>query len=387
MNVLPRFLDLPDQSCFLFGPRGTGKSTWLKQCLPDALYIDLLAADNFRELNAKPERLIERTEASPSADTVVVDEIQRVPELLPVIHTLIETDRNLRFVMTGSSARKLRRGGFDLLGGRAVVRTMHPFMAAELPSFSLDDALTRGLIPLVMMRKNPLDVLSSYVNVYLDEEVRSESLTRNLGAFIRFLEAVSFSQASVLSLSSVARECQVKVHVVRSYISILDDLLLSFSLPVFRKRAKRAFSTHPKFFWFDVGVFRTLRPRGPLDRPEELGGAALEGLVAQHIRAWCDYTDSDAQLYFWRTRAGSEVDFIVYGENAFVAIEVKHSSRVDSHDLRALRTFASDYPEATCFLLYRGTERLKIGEVWCIPVEEFLLNLRPERSVADIIHR
>lgn len=381
MELARRFFEAPRQSFFLFGPRGTGKSTWLRHSVPDALFVDLLQPDVARELAARPERLRDLVRGAPDASTVVLDEVQRVPELLNVVHALIESADRRRFVLTGSSARKLRRGGVDLLAGRAVVRTLHPFMAAELDLFDLPAALARGLLPLVVAAEQPDDVLRAYASLYLDEEVRLEGWARNVGAFARFLEAMSFAQATVLSVANVARECQVERKTVAAYVEVLEDLLLSFRVPVFTRRAKRETSAHPKFFFFDAGVFRSLRPRGPLDRPEEIEGAALEGLVAQHLRAWLAYRGNDAELFFWRTRSGVEVDFVVYGEAAFSAIEVKNTSRVRTEDLRGLKAFGADYPEADQILLYRGKDRERRGSIWILPVDDFLRSLDPTRSL------
>ncbi len=381
MELISRFFDVPDRNCFLFGPRGTGKSTWLRHQLPDALFLDLLEPALHRGLNARPERLRELLAGSPRADTIVIDEIQRIPELLTVIHALIEEPSPRRFILTGSSARKLRRGGVDLLGGRAVQRAMHPFMAAELPDFDLGRALETGLLPLVMAAAGPADVLGGYGSLYLEQEVQAEGLTRNVGNFTRFLEAVSFSHGAQLNVSAVARECEVERKVVAGYVGILDDLLLAFRLPVFRKRAKRATVTHEKFYLFDAGVFRSLRPRGPLDRPDEIDGQALEGLVAQHLRAWAAYSRYDTEVFFWRTRGGTEVDFVVYGEPGLQAFEVKNAGKVQSGDLRALRAFREDYPEADTALLYRGRERLRIDGIWCLPVQEFLRGMVPTRGL------
>ena len=381
MEFRSRFFDVPAQSCFLFGPRGTGKSTWLRHRLPDALFLDLLEPALHRSLNARPERLRELLAGSPGAKAVVIDEIQRIPELLTVVHALMEEPSPRRFILTGSSARKLRRGGVDLLGGRAVHRTMHPFMAAELPDFDLRRALETGLLPLVMAAAAPADVLSAYASLYLEQEVQAEGLTRNVGNFSRFLEAVSFSHGSLLNVSAVARECEVERKVVAGYVGILEDLLLAFRLPAFRKRAKRATVTHEKIYLFDAGVFRSLRPKGPLDRPDEIDGQALEGLVAQHLRAWAAYSRHDMEIFFWRTRGGTEVDFVVYGELGLQAFEVKNAGRVQSGDLRALRAFRDDYPEAETALLYRGRERLRIDDVWCLPVEDFLRRTTPDRGL------
>jgi len=377
MELQRRFFEAPRQSFFLFGPRGTGKSTWLHHALPDALFVDLLQPDVARDLAARPERLRDLVRGAPDRETVVVDEVQRVPDLLNVVHAVIESDDPRRFALTGSSARKLRRGGVDLLAGRAVVRTLHPFMASELDHFDFPAALARGLLPLIVAAEQPDDVLRAYASLYLDEEVRLEGWARNVGAFARFLEAMSFSHAAVLNIANVARECQVERKTVAAYVEVLEDLLLSFRVPVFTRRARRETSAHPKFYFFDAGVFRSLRPRGPLDRPAKIEGAALEGLVAQHLRAWLAYRGSDAGLFFWRTRSGAEVDFVVYGAEAFWAIEVKNTARVRPEDLRGLDAFGADYPETQRFLLYRGTARERRDRTWILPVEEFLRALDP----------
>ena len=381
MELQRRFFQPPRQSFFLFGPRGTGKSTWLRHALPDALVVDLLQPDVARELAARPERLRDLVLGAPGRPTVVLDEVQRVPELLNVVHALLESKDRRRFVLTGSSARKLRRGGVDLLAGRAVVRTLHPFMAAELDRFDIDVALTRGLLPLVVAADRPEDVLRAYASLYLDEEVRLEGWARSAGAFARFLEVISFSHAAVLNVANVARECQVERKTVAAYVEVLEDLLLSFRVPVFTRRARRDTSMHPKFFLFDAGIFRSIRPRGPLDRPAEIEGAAIEGLVAQHLRAWLAYSGSDAEIFFWRTRSGVEVDFVIYGAAGFWAIEVKNTGRVRPEDLRGLAAFAADYPRAEVVMLYRGTRRERRGRVWILPIERFLRDLHPARDL------
>jgi predicted AAA+ superfamily ATPase len=347
---------------------------------PDALWLDLLDPEVYRNYSARPERLQDLLYGNPLKTDIVIDEIQKVPGLLGLIHKLIEEKKGQRFIMTGSSARKLKRAGVDLLAGRAILRTLHPFMAAELgESFSLNQALKSGLVPLVLDSPDPNEVLLTYGALYLREEVQFEGLVRNVGNFSRFLEAVSFSHASLLNISHIARECQVERKVVSSYIEILEDLLLSFRLPVFVKRAKRATSIHPKFYLFDVGVFRSLRPSGPLDQPSEIDGPALEGLVAQHLRAWMAYSQSSYELYFWRTRSGVEVDFVLYGSEGIWAIEVKNTERLRPEDMRALRAFRDDYPDSHALLIYRGTERLLRGDVLCLPCEEFLKSLVPNR--------
>jgi predicted AAA+ superfamily ATPase len=255
-------------------------------------------------------------------------------------------------------------------------------MAAELgASFAIDSALELGTIPLVVASEHPRDTLDAYITLYLREEVQAEGMVRNIGGFSRFLESMSFSHGAVLNTSEVARECQIGRKTVEGYISILVDLLLSFELRVFSRRAKRRITSHPKFYYFDTGVFRSLRPKGPLDSPEEIHGAALEGLVAQHLRAWIAYRGGGNELSFWRTKSGNEVDFIVYGEDGLSAIEVKNSSSIRPRDLNGLIAFRDDYPETQLVLLYRGRERLKRKGVVCIPCDEFLLQLKPARPL------
>jgi predicted AAA+ superfamily ATPase len=378
METIDRFFTPPKSSFFLFGPRGTGKSTFVRRHFKDAVYVDLLEPDVFRSYSSNPERLRERLQGEPASTNVVIDEIQKVPELLSLVHSIIEEKQGWRFILTGSSSRKLKRSGVDLLAGRSLLCWLHPFMASELgPSFSLKESLRKGLLPIVVDSMEPDKVLQSYAALYLREEVQMEGLVRNIGNFSRFLEAISFSHASVLNVSNVARECQVERKVVDGYLSILEDLLLGSRIPVFSKRARRAVIVHPKFYLFDAGVYRSLRPKGPLDRPEEIEGLALEGLVAQHLRAWIDYSNKDSTLHFWRTRSGVEVDFVIYGEEGLFAIEVKNAARIHPEDLRGLKSFGQDYPESKAYLLYRGKERLMKDGILCLPCEEFLKALRP----------
>lgn len=381
MAIVGRFFKSPAGHYFLFGPRGTGKSTWLARAYPGAIRIDLLAPEVHREYVARPERLRELVAGHPKARVVVIDEVQKVPALLDVVHALAEQSRRPRFVLTGSSG-KLRRAGVDLLAGRAVVRALHPFMAAELGArFDLDGALRQGLVPLVWDSKQPAETLKAYAALYLREEVQMEGVVRNIGQFARFLEAISFSHAAVLNVTEVARESQVSRKTAEGYVEILEDLLLGFRLSVFSRRVKRHLTTHPRFYWFDAGVYVSLRPAGPLDRSEEIAGAALEGLVAQHLRAWIDYSGKNLTLSFWRTKSGNEVDFVIYGRDTFWAIEVKHSSTVRPKDLVGLRAFREDYPGAGLLLLYRGRDSLEIEGVQCLPVADFLRELVPGRPL------
>ncbi len=380
MDVTPRFFEPPAGHFFLLGPRGTGKTWWTRQRFPGALRIDLLDPGALRELAARPERLRERVAGEKGVETVVIDEVQKLPELLEVVHGLIEDKSGVRFILTGSSARKLRRGGVNLLGGRAASKSLHPFMAAELGErFRFGEALRRGMLPVVLGAADPDEVLRAYNGLYIREEVQAEGLVRSVGAFSRFLEGISFSQAGVLNLANVARECAVNRKTVEGYLEILEDLLLAFRVPVFSRRAKRALAVHPKFFFFDAGVFRANRPVGPLDSTAEIDGAALEGLVAQHLRAWCDYSRGGHQLHYWQTRTRVEVDFVVYGESGLYALEVKNTDRVRPGDLRGLKGFAADYPQSRRLFLYRGKERLLRDGILVLPAAGFLATLVPNQ--------
>ena len=380
--VTQRAFKIPKQSFFLFGPRGSGKTTWLKENFSNALFINLLEPEEFRIYQSKPERLRDTIEANRGKKVVIIDEIQHIPELLPLVHSIMEERKDLQFILTGSSARKLRRVGTDLLAGRALREEMHPYIASELKErFSLEKALELGMLPLIWEAKDPLATLKTYITTYLKEEVQAEGIVRNIGNFSRFLEIMSFSHGMQLNTSNIARECQVSRSTTDDYVQILKDLLLGDILNVFTRRATRALSSHPKFYYFDAGVFRELRPKGPLDRKEEIEGPALEGLVMQHLRAWIAAQPETHSLHFWRTRSGVEVDFIVYGPRGFWAIEVKNNHSVTSRDVQSLRTFQEEYPECTPLLLFRGKTPTQVNGIFCVPCAEFLLHLEMEQPI------
>ena len=359
------------QSYFLLGPRGTGKSCFVEQAYRGSLYFDLLESSTYNELLAAPDRLAGRI-PSDHDGWVVIDEIQKIPALLDEIHRLIEK-RGLKFVLTGSSARALKRKGANLLAGRALTCKMYPLTAEELgEAFDLGYSLQYGHLPSVWDLKQPNRFLQSYVQTYLQEEIRQEGLTRNLPAFNRFLEAAAFSQASLLNVTEVARECAVNRKVAESYFSILRDTLLSRELPVFARRAKRKLISRIKFYFFDAGVFRALRPRGPLDSKEEVSGIALETLVLQEIAAQNDYKQWGYDLYYWRTQQSVEVDFVLYGERGLKAIEVKSSAHLRKEDFKGLRQFKKDYPEADTILVHAGEQKHYEEDIAVVPAGEFL---------------
>ena len=381
-KYIQRWFKEPKQSYFLFGPRGTGKSTMVSQRHPTALLIDLRQAEMRYRLTAQPDELQDLVAAQPAGQTIIIDEIQKIPELLPIVHRLIEQKREWQFILTGSSARKLKRQGVDLLGGRALRKVLHPFMASELKSqFDLAEALLFGLLPLRFGQADPYETLQAYVNLYLEEEVKAEGLIRHYEQFTRFLQVMSLTHTNILNVTNIARECYVKRTTVNDWLSILEDLMICLRLNMFSQRAQRALSEHPKFYLFDTGVYRAMRPRSLKDTATEIAGAALEGLVAQHLFAWRDYTTPKHELSFWRTRSGAEVDFVVFGELGFWGIEVKNATQIRPADLRGLRAFQADYPTAKLILLYRGTERLLRHNILCLPCDEFLMALQPQQPL------
>ena len=383
--MYPRYYNiLKEQSFFLFGPRGTGKTTWLRTTFPASQRFDLLNSDTARLLLASPGRLegmiqnnsIESGQATaPIIAPIIIDEVQKIPALLDEVHRLIE-EKKFKFILTGSSARKLRRGGANLLAGRAYQRFFYPLTCWELgKAFDLKKALKFGLLPSVWNTENPKEFLSSYIYTYLKEEVFAEGLTRNLETFTRFLEFSSFSQAQPITLTTLATDVGVGAKLIASYMEILEDLLLAKQIPVFTKRAKRRMASHPKFFLFDTGVFRSLRPKGPLDSESETDGSALETLFFQHHQTLGEFVQWDQQLYYWRTAQKAEVDFISYGELGLFAFEIKRSSSLRQQELSALKLFKEDYPMAKCFFLYGGEQEHLLDQIQILNFERALWRL------------
>jgi len=362
------------KSFFLFGPRGTGKTTWLKHRLPEALFVNLLQSEYYNRLSANPGHLRQLI-APDHTGWTVIDEVQRIPALLNEVHDLIEA-RGLVFVLTGSSARTLRRSGVNLLAGRALTYRMHPVTAVEQrEAFNLRDSVQLGHLPARFSESDPAKYLKDYVQTYLREEVMQESLTRNIGHFSRFLEVASFSQGATINTSAVAREAHIERSVAENYFSILEDLLIAVRLPVFSRKVKRKLVSQKKFYFFDAGVFRAIRPMGPLDSDAEINGPALETLVLQELRAVNDYRDYGYQISFWRTRSGTEVDFVLYGPRGLLAIKIKRSTQIQHKDTRALREFKKDYPPAKCFVFYGGSSPVYMDDVTVLPVEHALRRL------------
>ena len=367
--VLPR-----NKSFFLFGPRATGKTTLIKNRFPDAIYIDLLDDQTYQKLLAHPDQLINFIPAN-NEEYIIIDEVQKIPNLLNEVHRLIE-NKKYNFILTGSSARKLRQQGQNLLAGRALTYHLHPLSAIELgEDFSLEFVNKYGSLPTIFTEANPQKYLYSYVKTYLQEEVMQEGLTRNLSAFARFLEVASFSVGSIVNATSIAQEVMVERKVIENYFSILEDLMVGYNLPVFSRRAKRRLVSKPKFYFFDTGVYRALRPSGPIDTVQEIGGVALENLFFQNLLSINDSLNLQYKFYYYRTVSGTEVDFIAYGFNGFHAFEVKSSKNLSSKHFRGLKAFSKVYPEAKLHLLYTGDKQLYFGKITVMPIDKALSNL------------
>jgi predicted AAA+ superfamily ATPase len=365
---------LSEHSYFLFGPRGVGKTSWLKAHFKDALTFDLLNHETYIALLGNPSRLSGLI-PSDYKGWIIIDEIQKAPALLDEVHRLIES-RSLRFILTGSSARKLRRQGVNLLAGRAFLKNFYPLTVKELgEAFSLSSSLLYGHLPMAINSQNPKEFLTSYIATYLKEEVMQEGLTRNIALFTKFLEVASFSQGEMLNYTQIAQDIGTNRTSVEIFFQILEDLLLATRILPFTQRAKREVVKSVKFYYFDVGVYRALRPKGPLDTAEEIDGAALETLFLQEVKALNDYFQLGYQIYFWRTRSQVEVDFVLYGEKGLLIFEVKRKSQLKTEDYKGLKTFMSDYPIAKAYLLYGGVDAFIYNDIHVIPFEKALLSL------------
>ena len=379
MVTIPRILaiNLPRrQSAFLWGPRKTGKSTYLAATFPNSLVFDFLKTDLFLDFAKRPALLREQLLAKDKGalkNPIILDEVQKVPQVLDEVHWLIE-NKGLRFILCGSSARKLKRGKANLLGGRAWRFEMFPLVTPELGELDLLKVLNRGLIPVHFLQDAYKKSLKAYVQDYLKEEVFDEGLTRNIPAFSRFFDAMAFSHGQLTNFSNIARECGVDSKTVREYYQILKDTLLgNFIEPFKRRQNRQVIRKASKFYLFDVGVAGFLTKRHIAQERGESFGRAFEHFILMELTAYNSYNEINCEINFWRTKSGLEVDFVLGGGE--VAIEVKSASRVDNKDLRSLKTFIElCSPRKAIIVSNEKAERI-VGNVSVMPWRIFLNDL------------
>jgi len=379
MATIKRFLNisLPErQSAFLWGPRKTGKSTYLKAEFPNSVVYDFLQTDFFLEFTKQPsllrERLLAKSESALSYP-VILDEVQKVPQVLDEVHWLIE-NKGFRFILCGSSARKLKRGKANLLGGRAWRYEMFPLVTAELGDLNLLRILNRGMIPDHYMRDGYKKALKAYTQDYLKEEVFDEGLTRNIPAFSRFFDAMGYSHGELTNYSNIARECGVDSKTVKEYYQILVDTLLGRMIAPFKKRQDRqVISRASKFYLFDVGVAGSITKRHIEEEKGELFGKSFEHFIFMELCAYNSYNDLDYEINFWRTKSGLEVDFVLGGGE--VAIEVKGTTRIDRRDLRPLKTFIDEYSPRKSVVVCNEREERVHNQIRIMPWRKFLYDL------------
>jgi predicted AAA+ superfamily ATPase len=353
------------KSHFLLGPRQTGKSHLIRQALPKAKVFDLLDSSVYLSLSQSPGRLAEEITAADKV--VVIDEVQRLPELLNEVHRLIES-RGTRFLLTGSSARRLRAKGVNLLGGRARMRHLHPLTRHELGTrFDLDKALSRGLLPSIYLSDDPAADLSAYAGTYLQQEVVAEGATRNVPAFSRFLRVAALANATLVNFTNIASDAQVPRTTVYEYFEILKDTLILHELPAWAASKQRKPIVSSKYYFFDVGVAGALQGRATaVQGPEQ--GFAFETYLLQELKAYSDYVSGDP-ISFWRSTSGYEVDFLI-GDHT--AVEVKAKTAVGPHDLRSLRALGEEgrFKHLLCVSL--ETRRRQVGDITLLPYGQFL---------------
>lgn len=381
--MLERILKLKEienDSLFLWGGRQTGKSTLLKTLFPNAHLYDLLKTDVRMSFQVRPAKLREECEMLDEGEIVIIDEVQKVPALLDEVHWLME-NRGLRFILSGSSARKLRRSGANLLGGRAVRCVLFPFVSAEIPDFDLTRALNNGMIPRHYLTPDPSKRLQSYIGDYLQQEIVEEAVVRHLDSFTRFLHVAALCNTEIVNYTNIAQECGVSAKTVKEYFSILEETMLGFFLPAFTRVVKRKVIQSPKFYYFDVAIPNHLLHNTPLRQGTDIYGHAFEHLVIQELRAFLSYHfGEDKTLYYWRTLDNKyEVDAII--GNAEVAIEVKSKNNVTSNDTKGLKAFGEEHPDAKLIMVSMEEKPRMLNGIEIWPATQFLSRLWAKKVI------
>lgn len=357
-----------DEAMFLFGGRQVGKSTLLKERFPKAIYIDLLKSDIRNRFKQHPEEFRESLLRYPPETLVIVDEIQKIPDLLDEVHWLM-VEKDLWFILSGSSARKIKRSGANNLGGRAIPETLFPLVSAEIPDYDLDRAVQNGMIPRHYMVANAQNRMRAYVDLYLKEEIIEESLVQNVDEFIRFMEVAAIMDGEILNYENVASDCGVSANTVKAYYKILVETLLGFEVPAYRKVIKRKLYKSSRFYYFDVGIANHLTKRYHLAPRTPEYGHAFEHLIIQEIRAYLGYTGSEEELTYWHTYENLEVDAVI--GDARVAIEIKSTDHVNHDDKKGVTEFAKEHPETKQILVSRDRISRRSGDVDLYYVTDF----------------
>ena len=372
-----RLLPTPTRSVFIFGPRGTGKTTWIRDRFPAAATYDLLDTREALRLSKTPGDLYRELATLPPGSWAIIDEVQKVPELLNEVHRLVET-HGLRFVLSGSSARKLRRRGVNLLAGRAITTTMFPLVSAELDfQFDVEQALSHGTLPMAVVGDSPQDYLRTVAETYLVQEVHAEALTRNLGAFARFLEIAARQNAQATNATSIARDAGIDRRTVQSHFAILVDTLIGYWLPAWKLKPATRQVQQSKFYFFDGGVARALSGRLPYPPTQEERGALMETFVLNELRAFLSYSGRHYRPHYWRSYDGAEVDVLCETAAGFVAVEIKAAARWDRRFNRGLHRVRQhlDPQKTTCYGVYLGQRAALWDNVRVLPVLDFLKRL------------
>jgi predicted AAA+ superfamily ATPase len=366
------FTGAGQESIFLWGARQTGKSTLLKMLYPEALWFDLLISNQYERLSKSPDILRETVLANPGVSPVIIDEIQRIPTLLNEVHWLI-SNHGVRFILSGSSPRKILRSGANLLGGRALRYELYPLISAEIPDFNLLRALNHGLLPRHYDSANPGKLISAYIGSYLRDEIVAEARIRNVGTFARFLEAAALTNGEMVNYTNIASDCGVSATTVKEYFQILEDTLIGRYLPSFQKRPKRRVIAAPKFYLFDVGIANYLLRRNKIEQGSELYGKALEHFIYQEIYAHSRYSGKEYPVYYWRTASQIEIDFVL-GDHE-VAIEVKAIEQANPRHLKGLKAFSEEYEVKKMILISNDPMPRLAGNILILPWKIFLERL------------
>jgi len=366
------FEGLGNESAFLWGARQTGKSTLLKMLYPDSLYFDLLLNDEFSRFQRNPSLIREILEATGTSKPVILDEIQRIPVLLNEVHWLI-VNKNIQFILSGSSPRKILQSGGNLLGGRALRYELYPFIFGEIPDFDLMKAINNGLLPKHYLSINAGKLHEAYIGSYLRDEIINEARVRDVVSFSRFLDVAAFSNGEMVVLANIASDCGVSAPTIRSYFQILEDTLTGRFLQSYQKRPKRRVIQAPKFYYFDVGIANFLSKRGKIEMGSESFGKAFEHLIYQEIFAHSSYSDIRYPIHYWRTASGIEVDFVL-GDHE-VAVEVKATTMAHKRHISGLKSFAEEYTVKHKILVTNDPYPRQLEDVLVLPWNIFLEKL------------